>query len=88
MGDAITHLIRVSTARRMLPHLPSPNHHVPRAMSLYVGPAVHEPRYLVLGKRISVSTREQTEVRWRLLKFMFQRSMPVAFNSMASSTML
>lgn len=86
MGDAITHLIRVSTALRMLPHLPSPNHHVPRAM--YVGPAVHEPRYLVLGKRISVSTREQTEVRWRLLKFMFQRSMPVAFNSMAGGTML
>ena len=53
-GDAIAHLIRVSAPLRVLPHLLSPNRHVARAMSLYVGAAVHEPRYLVLRKRISV----------------------------------
>ncbi len=78
MGDAIAHLVRVSTPLRILPHLISPNRHVTRAMSLYVGAAVHEPRYLALGKRISEFPGEQTQVGWGRLKFMFQRSVPVA----------
>ncbi len=88
MGDAIAHLIRVSTPLRILPHLLSPYRHVTRAVRLYVGSAIHEPRYLVLGKRISVFMGEQTEVRWGCRKLMFQRSVPIAFNSMASRTML
>ena len=57
-------------------------------MSLHVSPAVYKPRYLLLGKRISVSPGEQPQVRWGILKLVFQRSVPVAFNSMASRTML